>query len=259
MQRHALPFLLLALAVVLPARASHHKASSTAKAKAAAAVTAPSKPVVAKVRSSKGARLVAQTPVAVPHDAKADKKAKTASAKVAVKTPAAAPATVKPTLMARLARITAYWTDEDYWTSRHMSSTGVHLQAGRSCAVDPRKIPYGSVVRIPGMGNYVAVDTGSAVVSRQAAVGSARTADQRDALVVDLFFENRKDAEAFAAHGPTFAAVSWSKPLTASDAPLNPRALPAVVTPPAPAYVLASSPMMGNAGPMSLTFRTPQL
>jgi hypothetical protein len=124
--------------------------------------------------------------------------------------------------------------------------------------VDPLKIPYGSVVQIPGMGNYLAVDTGSAVVSRQAAVCSAHTADQRQALVVDLFFENRKDAEQFAAHGPTFAAVSWTKPLTAADAPKNPRALPAVVARPAPVYELASAPSMDEMR-MPLNFRAPQM
>lgn len=261
MQRHVLPVLILALAVVLPARASHHhKASSSAKAPVKAKTVVTGAPTVTKMRSTKGSRLVAQTPAVVSHATKAKpkvaidkKKASKVSAKIA-----APPAVLKSAPVAQLARITAYWTKEDYWTSQHMSSTGVHLQAGRSCAVDPQKIPYGSVVKIPGMGNYLAVDTGSAVVSRKAAVGAAHTASQRDALVVDLFFENEQDAQQFAAHGPTYAAVSWTKPLTATDAPLNPRALPAVVAPPEPAYVLAGAPSMADAR-MPLAFRSPQL
>jgi 3D (Asp-Asp-Asp) domain-containing protein len=254
MQRHVLPILILALAIVVPARASHHhKLHSTAASKTGIVLAALPQPVETTLSSSKGCRLVAQVPVAEPREAKARKSVlKVATA------PLATPVVAKPVPQGRLARITAYWTNEDYWTSQHMSSTGVHLQEGRSCAVDPKKIPYGSVVQIPGMGNYVAVDTGSAVVSRQAAVGAAHTADQRQALVVDLFFENRKDAEQFAAHGPTFAAVSWTKPLTAADAPQNPRALPAVVTPPAPVYELASAPSMDDMR-MPLNFRAPQM
>jgi 3D (Asp-Asp-Asp) domain-containing protein len=264
MQRHLLPVLILALAVALPARASHHKTHSTAKTKAAAPVAVvpatPIAPTPTRLAGSKGARLVAQTPVVASLGTKI-KKAKPASVKVAAKpAPAALPVTVQPTLMGRLARLTAYWTSEDYWTSKHMSSTGVKLHEG-VCAVDPKLIPYGSVVQIPGMRSYVAVDTGSAVISRQAAIGASHTTTQRDALVIDLFFENEHEAQQFAAHGPTYVAVSWTKPLTSVDAPKNPLALPAVPVPaprPTPVYVLASAPPMGNAS-MSLAFRSPQM
>ena len=127
------------------------------------------------------------------------------------------------------------------------------------CAVDPKLIPYGSLLQIPGMGNYVAVDTGSAVISRQAAVGSARTAAERNALVVDLFFESRAEAEDFAAHGPAYVAVSWSRPIASADSPQNPRALPAVPTLPAGAvYVLAEAPSLADCR-LPLAFRTPQM
>jgi 3D (Asp-Asp-Asp) domain-containing protein len=161
-----------------------------------------------------------------------------------------------------LARITAYWTDEDYYTSQHMSSTGVKLHEGH-CAVDPSLIPYGSVVKIPGMGSYVAVDTGSAVVSREAAVGAAHNADEKNALVVDLFFENRHEAEEFAAHGPSYVAVSWKRPLTAADAPMNPRALPADSnslegTAQVRVYVLESAPSLADCR-LPLNFRSPTI
>ena len=60
----------------------------------------------------------------------------------------------------------------DKWTARGDSSTGQgNLVEGISCAVDPSIIPYGSkiVFEDPRLGTRVAMDTGSAVVSQQAA------------------------------------------------------------------------------------------
>ena len=111
-------------------------------------------------------------------------------------------------LMHHLARLTAYWVGEDYYTSHHMSSTGIHLHGGH-CAVDPNVIPYGSVVQIPGVGQFLAVDTGSAVVARTAARKEAHTTAERSALVIDLFFEDRVQGEHFAASGPAYAAIDW--------------------------------------------------
>jgi 3D (Asp-Asp-Asp) domain-containing protein len=118
---------------------------------------------------------------------------------------------------ARLARVTAYWAGEgDYYTGKCLSSTGIHLHDGH-CAVDPRIIPYGSVVEIAGVGKYVAVDTGSAVISREAAREAAHTTEERNALVIDLFFESRRDGERFAANGPKYAAISWTTPMAAGN------------------------------------------
>jgi 3D (Asp-Asp-Asp) domain-containing protein len=108
--------------------------------------------------------------------------------------------------------VTAYWPSEgDYYTSQGLSSTGIHLHDGY-CAVDPRIIPYGSVVTIAGLGKYLAVDTGSAVISRTAAVETGRTSEERAALVIDIYFESRRDGENFAATGPKFASITWEKP-----------------------------------------------
>jgi 3D (Asp-Asp-Asp) domain-containing protein len=118
----------------------------------------------------------------------------------------------------RLARLTAYWAGEgDYYTGRCLSSTGIHLHDGH-CAVDPSIIPYGSVVEIAGVGKYLAVDTGSAVISRTAAREAAHNAEERSALVIDLFFESRRDGESFAANGPKYAAITWQAPRTADNA-----------------------------------------
>jgi 3D (Asp-Asp-Asp) domain-containing protein len=108
----------------------------------------------------------------------------------------------------RLARLTAYWPGEDYYTSHKRSATGVRLRDGY-CAVDSRIIPYGSVVKIPGVGDYLAVDTGTAVISRKAAKESGHNSQERSALVIDLYFASRKAGELFSREGPKFAMVAW--------------------------------------------------
>ena len=115
----------------------------------------------------------------------------------------------------RLARVTAYWASEgDYYTGKCISSTGVRLHDGH-CAVDPAIIPYGSVVEIAGVGKFLAVDTGSAVISRTAAREGGHTSAERNAIVVDLFFANRAAGEKFAAASAKFVSISWWTPRSA--------------------------------------------
>jgi 3D (Asp-Asp-Asp) domain-containing protein len=113
-----------------------------------------------------------------------------------------------------LARVTVYWASggkgSDRWTRRHICSTGTRLQAGH-CAVDPRRIPYGSKVTLPD-GTLLAVDTGSAVRSRKAARLSGRTAVERNALVIDRFFETKQQALSWAGRNPYFMFVRISPP-----------------------------------------------
>ena len=112
----------------------------------------------------------------------------------------------------RMARVTAYWASEgDYYTERCISATGVRLHDGH-CAVDPSIIPYGSVVEIAGVGKFLAVDTGSAVISRTAAREAGHTAAERGAIVVDLYFEDRSEGERFAAQAAKFVSITWSTP-----------------------------------------------
>jgi hypothetical protein len=114
-----------------------------------------------------------------------------------------------PEAASRLARLTVYWPEEgDHYTGRRISSTGVYLRDGH-CAVDPNVIPYGSVVKIPGMGEYIAVDTGPAVVSRRAARSAGRTSPERNALVVDVFCSSRSKAQEFQEDAPEFAVITW--------------------------------------------------
>ena len=88
-----------------------------------------------------------------------------------------------------LARVTSYWAGE----GSSFASTGRRLHSGH-CAVDPKRIPYGSKVVFPDA-VCTAVDTGTAVVSRKAARICGRTASQLKAIVVDRFFETKREAE----------------------------------------------------------------
>jgi 3D (Asp-Asp-Asp) domain-containing protein len=113
-----------------------------------------------------------------------------------------------------LARVTVYWASggrgSDRWTRRHVCSTGQRLRVGH-CAVDPRRIPYGSKVTFPD-GTLLAVDTGSAVRSRKAARRSGRTALERNAIVIDRFFETKQEALSWARRNPYFMFVRISPP-----------------------------------------------
>ncbi len=124
----------------------------------------------------------------------------------------------------RLARVTAYWAGEgDYYTGKCISATGVRLHDGH-CAVDPSIIPYGSIVEIAGVGKYLAVDTGSAVISRTAAREAGHNSAERNALVVDVFFEDAREGERFAAGSAKFVSISWWTPHSA-DAVARARSL----------------------------------
>jgi hypothetical protein len=102
-----------------------------------------------------------------------------------------------------LARVTAYWRSEG--CGLRASWNGARLRGGQ-CAVDPKRIPYGSHVVFPDQA-CVAVDTGPDVVNRKAARSSGRTAAQRAAIVIDRFFETRAEAMAWLGSHPHFMNV----------------------------------------------------
>jgi 3D (Asp-Asp-Asp) domain-containing protein len=88
-----------------------------------------------------------------------------------------------------LARVTVYWRGEG--SGEHASWSGVRLREAH-CAVDPKKIPYGSKVAFPDA-TCVAVDSGPDVVNRKAARLCGQSAAERDAIVIDLFLiRNRR-------------------------------------------------------------------
>ena len=97
-----------------------------------------------------------------------------------------------------LVHVTCYWRKEK--SGQRAAWNGAHLRAG-DCAVDPKKIPYGSTIVFPDV-EGVAVDTGPSVVSRKSARCNGRCAAEKNALVIDRFFESRDQALAWAkAHG----------------------------------------------------------
>src|SRR6266404_7375829 len=98
-----------------------------------------------------------------------------------------------------IVRVTTYWRDEGQLRA---ASNGNRLRNGQ-CAVDPKKIPYGSKI-VLGDEELVAVDTGPAVVSWKAARRSGRTAAERNAIVVDRYFETKAQALAWEKSHPHF-------------------------------------------------------
>jgi len=189
-----------ALVEPTPAKATKAPAKTVAATAPAAAMHAKTKPSLAKTSDKSEPSVIAPN-------------SKSHSASVASGTPSSR--NVEKSANGRLARLTAYWAGEgDYYTGHGISSTGIRLHDGH-CAVDPRIIPYGSVVEIAGVGKYLAVDTGSAVISREAARETGHNAEERSALVIDLYFASRRDGENFAASGPKYASISWWTPSTA--------------------------------------------
>jgi 3D (Asp-Asp-Asp) domain-containing protein len=102
-----------------------------------------------------------------------------------------------------LARVTVYWNSAA--SGSRACWNGVRLRAGH-CAVDPRRIPYGSRVVFPDLA-CVAVDTGPDVVNRKAARLCARNAIEKSALVVDRFFETKGEALAWARAHPAYMTL----------------------------------------------------
>ena len=106
-----------------------------------------------------------------------------------------------------LARITVYWPGEGQIRA---CSNGARLRAGH-CAVDPKRIPFGSSVLFPDAA-CTAVDSGPAVVSRSAARSCGRTATQRNAIVIDRFFESKEAALSWESSHPHFMTVRVVQP-----------------------------------------------
>src|SRR5438067_1489387 len=149
-----------------------------------------------------------------------------------------------------LARVTVYWAGggrgSDRYTRLHKSATGQRLQQGH-CAVDPRKIPFGSKVMLPDGSTLHAVDTGTAVRNRKAARKSGRTVTERNAIVIDKFFENKRQALAWANSNPPFVNVKVVPPNTPAVAKPNiTNSQPIALSP-------AATPATMNAAPAKPT------
>src|SRR5215475_911707 len=99
-----------------------------------------------------------------------------------------------------LARVTVYWPGEG--SGKSAAWNGARLRENH-CAVDPKKIPYGSKVTFDD-GECMAVDTGPDVVKRNAARSCGRTAAERNAIVIDRFFHTNERALAWESANPNF-------------------------------------------------------
>jgi len=104
-----------------------------------------------------------------------------------------------------LARVTVYWASGDAG-SIQSQSTGLRLQTG-DCSVDTRHIPYGSRLIFPDGTNSAAVDSGPSVRNRKAARISGRTVYERNAIVIDRFFETKRQALSWVSRNPLFMTV----------------------------------------------------
>ena len=102
-----------------------------------------------------------------------------------------------------LARVTVYWPGEG--SGANAAWNGARLREGH-CAVNPKKIPYGSKVVFHDA-ECLAVDTGPAVVNRKAARLYGRNHSERNAIVIDRFFEAKEKALAWAKANPHFMVV----------------------------------------------------
>src|SRR5215469_2935855 len=97
-----------------------------------------------------------------------------------------------------LARVTVYWHSEG--SGANAASNGTRLRNGH-CAVDPKKIPYGSKVVFPHA-TCVAADSGPDIVNRKAARSCGKNAAERNAIVIDRFFDTEQKALAWAREYP---------------------------------------------------------
>jgi 3D (Asp-Asp-Asp) domain-containing protein len=161
-----------------------------------------------------------------------------------------------------LARVTVYWagggSGADRYSRQHKSATGQRLKQGH-CAVDPRRIPYGSKVVLPDGTTLHAVDTGTAVRNRKAARKSGRTINERNAIVIDKFFETKRQALVWANSNPAFVNVKVVSPdapavakpnlTNAQPITLSPASRPSIAAPnpPAPQNLVAANGPSGTA------------
>ena len=129
-----------------------------------------------------------------------------------------------------LACITGYWRGQG--SGEHACWNGARLHEGH-CAVDPKKIPYGSKV-VFADAECVAVDSGPGVVKRKAARSCGRNVAERNAIVIDRFFNTKQKALAWARAHPRFMRVQILTPGTSQSTELaaagNPTPPPTNIT-----------------------------
>jgi hypothetical protein len=116
------------------------------------------------------------------------------------------------------ARVTVYWHREG--SGERAAWNGTRLHRGH-CAVDPKKILYASKVVFPDA-PCLAVDSGPNVVNRKAARLCGRNAAERNAIVIDRFFDTKQEALAWSKVHPHFMTVRILAP-DATPSKVGPR------------------------------------
>src|SRR5262249_38708633 len=102
------------------------------------------------------------------------------------------------------------WHNES--SGANAAGTGARLRDGH-CAVDPKKIPYGSKVVFPDA-TCVAADSGPDIVNRKAARSCGKNAAERNAIVIDRVFDTEQKVLAWARAHPHFMTVRIEPPGT---------------------------------------------
>lgn len=88
-------------------------------------------------------------------------------------------------------KITAYCPCEECSEEyKNNTSTGVKAKEGRTVAVDPSVIPYGTNLHIKGVGDFIAEDCGGDVKGKH----------------IDIYFESHQKTVEF---GVKFKSVTW--------------------------------------------------
>jgi 3D (Asp-Asp-Asp) domain-containing protein len=106
----------------------------------------------------------------------------------------------------KVARVTYYWPNNGGQVGTQ-TSTGIKAVCGKSAAVDPKIIPYGSEIYIPKMGKTLkAVDTGSAVKNRTASKKLGK-----DNIVIDIFCGSKAEALRRIKKYPMFMEIKIKK------------------------------------------------
>ncbi len=100
-----------------------------------------------------------------------------------------------------LVRVTYYGPDAK-WGNQIASTTKRRAEQGRTAAVDPSLIPYGSVIHLPGIGQLVAEDTGTDVIARKASESHGNIP------VIDVYVEEPAEAEKLSREMPETMMVT---------------------------------------------------
>ena len=105
-----------------------------------------------------------------------------------------------------IARVTYYWPGSGGQVGT-TTATGAKAKSGHTIAVDPKIIPYGSVVTIPELKkSYVAKDTGSAVKRKTASRKMGK-----NNIVVDVFCSSKSEALKLIKNHPPFMKITVDK------------------------------------------------